>query len=127
MLVENSSIREIYFGGAKGTDNEALKAALYHRIGKYPRLTVVLPDTLEHQPVETHQWTSKADAMIELKQAITSEDGYTSYRKRNEYLVDHGTFLVAFFNGNFKSGTGQAISYAEKSGKLVYRINVSSA
>lgn len=126
MLVENRSIKEIYLGGAGGTDTEALKVVIYYRRKGSPRLVGVLPDTIEQQPAETHQWIRKADEVVELKQAITSEDGYASYRKRNEYLVDHGTFLVAFFNGNFKSGTGQAISYAEKSGKVVYRISVSS-
>lgn len=127
MLVDNSTIKSIYFGGARGTDTEALKAALYHRKGLFPRLIVVLPNTIEQQPVDTHQWTLRADELVELKQNITPEDGYLSYRRRNEYLVDRGTFLVAFFNGNFKSGTGQAISYAEKSGKTVYRISISSA
>jgi uncharacterized phage-like protein YoqJ len=127
LLVENSTIRAIYFGGARGVDNEALKAALYYRKGAYPRLIVVIPNTIEEQPTETRQWTTRADEVIELKQVITSEDGYLSYRKRNEYLVDHGTFLVAFFNGNFKSGTGQAIRYAEKLGKPVYKISVSAA
>lgn len=126
-LIENSTIKAIYFGGARGTDNEALKAALYYRKGWFPRLIVVLPDTIEQQPAETHQWIRRADEVIELKQPITSEDGYLSYRKRNEYMVDYATFLVAFFNGNFKSGTGQAIKYAEKLGRTVYKINVSVA
>jgi len=127
MLVNNSAIRAIYFGGARGTDTEALKAALYYRKGVYPRLIVVLTDTLDQQPVSTHQWTRRADELIELRRKINPEDGYLSYRKRNEYMVDNGTFLVAFFNGNFQSGTGQAIDYSNKLGKPVYKINISSA
>jgi predicted Rossmann fold nucleotide-binding protein DprA/Smf involved in DNA uptake len=124
-LVGNPLIKAIYFGGASGSDTEALKAALYHRKGSRPRLIVLVPNTLENQPRETHEWSRKADELIELKRPITPEDGYLSYRKRNELLVDHGDLVIAFFNGDYKSGTGQAIRYAEKTGKKVYQINVS--
>lgn len=124
LLVENSSIKEIYFGGARGTDTEALKAALYYRSGKHPRLVVVLPDTLNQQPRDTREWTVRSDEVIELKIPLTPEDGFASYKKRNEYIVDHGTILVAFFNGNFKSGTGHQIRRETR--KLIYKINVSS-
>jgi hypothetical protein len=123
-LIGNRSIKSIYFGGAAGSDTEALKAALYYRKGPGPRLIVIVPDTVDSQPADTRQWTLKADEIVELKNPITSEDSYSSYKKRNEHLVDHGTFVVAFFNGNFKSGTGQAINYAEKCGKTVYKIKV---
>lgn len=122
LLIDNSTIDEIYFGGAKGTDTEALRAALQYRKGRRPRLVVVVPDTIDSQPSNTRHWTDSADEVIELGNPITDEDGYSSYRIRNEYLVNVCTFLVAFFNGDFKTGTGQAINYATRIGKPVYQI-----
>lgn len=124
-LLKNQTIDAIYLGGASGVDTEFLKAALQYRVGLRPRLIVVVPDTVERQPVSTREWTRRADGVVQLLEPITSDNRYLSYRKRNEYLVDQSTFLIAFFNGNFKSGTGNAIRYAEKCGKKVYTIPVS--
>ena len=126
-LLSNLSIDEVYLGGASGVDTEFLKAALYYRKNFRPRIIVVVPDTVDRQPISTKDWTRRADEIIELQESITADNRYLSYRKRNEYLVDRGTFVVAFFNGNFKSGTGQAINYAKKVGKTVYTIPVSLA
>jgi predicted Rossmann fold nucleotide-binding protein DprA/Smf involved in DNA uptake len=124
-LLKNLSIDEVYLGGASGVDTEFLKASLYYRESIRPKLIVVVPDTVDRQPVSTRDWTRRADEVVELQDPITEDNRYQSYRKRNEYLVDRGTFLVAFFNGNYKSGTGQAINYARRIGKTVYTIPVS--
>lgn len=123
-LVGNPSIDAIYFGGADGADTEALRAALQFRVGTRPWLVVVVPDTVRAQPASTRDWTYQADEVIELGNPITSEDHFSSYRKRNEYLIDCGTSVVAFFNGNYKSGTGQAVRYAERDGVVVLKIPV---
>jgi predicted Rossmann fold nucleotide-binding protein DprA/Smf involved in DNA uptake len=124
-LLRNLTIDVVYLGGASGVDTEFLKAALQYRIELRPKLIVVVPDTVERQPVSTREWTRRADEIIELLEPITADNRYLSYKKRNEYLVDQSTFLIAFFNGNFKSGTGSAINYAKKCGKKVYTIPVS--
>lgn len=124
-LLKNLSIDTIYLGGASGVDTEFLKASLHYRVGLCPRLIVVVPDTVEQQPMATRVWSRKADGVIELLEPITSGNKYLSYKRRNEYLVDQSTFLIAFFNGDFKSGTGSAINYAKKCGKKVYTIPVS--
>lgn len=123
-LLKNTTIDVIYLGGASGVDTEFLKAALQYRIGLRPKLIVVVPDTIDRQPVSTREWTRRADEVVELLEPITAGNRYLSYKRRNEYLVDQGTFLIAFFNGNFKSGTGSAINYAKKCGKGVYIIPV---
>lgn len=124
-LLNNLTIDVVYLGGASGVDTEFLKAALQYRVGLRPKLIVVVPDTVERQPVSTREWTRRADEIVELLEPITSDNRYLSYKKRNEYLIDQSTFLIAFFNGNFKSGTGSAINYAKKCGKKVYTIPVS--
>ena len=65
------------------------------------------------------------DELIELGNPITNEDRYRSYKIRNEFLVDISSFLLAFFNGNYASGTGSAILYAEKKRIKVYKVTVS--
>jgi hypothetical protein len=124
-LVNNKTIDAIYLGGARGVDTEALKAALELRTDKRPWLTVVLPDTISDQPLDTREWTRKADEIIELRNPITKDNKYVSYRIRNQYLVDICMFLVAFFNGDYRSGTGQAVRMAEKVGLFVYKVPVS--
>jgi predicted Rossmann fold nucleotide-binding protein DprA/Smf involved in DNA uptake len=126
-LLDNLSVDEIYLGGASGVDTEFLKAALQYRVGARPRIIVVVPDTVDRQPVSTRVWTKRADEVIELREPITEDNRYLSYKKRNEYIVDRGTFVVAFFNGDFRSGTGSAINYAKKCEKKVYTIPVSLA
>lgn len=121
-LAQNPTIDAIYFGGAIGADTEALKSALEYRSEQRPWLVAVMPDVVEAQPSSTHQWARAADELIELKNPITSGDKYASYRIRNQYLVDVCSLLVAFWNGNYKSGTGSAVRMAEQQNKPVHRI-----
>lgn len=115
----------IYFGGARGGDSEALKAALHFRAEKpKPWLTVVVPDTLLKQPYETHLWSRKANEIIELHHKITPDDGFESYTKRDQYLVDAATTLLAFFSGDYKSGTGKTVKMAESVGLFVSKITI---
>lgn len=122
-LVGNPTLDAIYFGGALGADTEALKAALDIRalLGNgTPSLVVVVPDVLENQPLVTQEWSRKADRIVELQNTLQLK---SSYRTRNQYLVDNCTFLVGFWRaGDYKSGTYQTLQMASKSGKPVYVI-----
>lgn len=119
-------IDAIYFGGARGGDTEALKGALHFRAKgpARPRLVVVVPNTLGRQPFETHEWTQQADEVIELKNPITPDDGFNAYTVRDQYLVDIATSLVAFWNGNYATGTGKTVRMAERDGLVVTRIAI---
>ncbi len=124
-VVSLPHIDAIYFGGARGGDTEALKAALHFRGGSpRPYLVVVVPDTLLKQPFETHTFSRKADEIIELKHPITPTDGFSAYSKRDQYLVDVATSLLAFFSGNYASGTGKTVRMAEEVGLVVTKIQI---
>jgi len=123
-LVKHPDVDAIYFGGARGGDTVALQAALYFRTDQRPWLTVVVPDKLQHQPAETHVWSRKADEIIELGNPITRDDYFRSYTIRDQYLVDVASYLVAFFSGNYKSGTGKTVRMAEKDGVQVHKVKV---
>ena len=43
--------------------------------------------------------------------------------KRNRYLVDHSSILLAVYNGSFRSGTGMTIRYAQRLGKEIYTLD----
>lgn len=125
-LVRNPSIDAIYFGGALGADTVALIAAAEFRQDERPHLVVVTPNTARHQPADARKYFHLADEVIELGYEITRDDHYAAFKKRNCYMVDVATAVVAFFSGNKKSGTWHAMSYAESSGLTVYPIPVES-
>lgn len=43
--------------------------------------------------------------------------------ERNRYLVDHASFLLAVYNGTWRSGTGATVRYAQKLNKSIIIIN----
>jgi hypothetical protein len=124
-IVRSPDVDAVYFGGALGGDTEALKAALYFRQGKRPWLVVVVPDTVAKQPIDTRAWTRQADEVIELRNPIRREDDFVSYTVRDRYLVDVASTVVAFFSGNYRSGTGQTVRMAEKDGLVVTKVMLS--
>lgn len=56
--------------------------------------------------------------------AYICEPGYAAWKmqKRNEWMVDHCTFLVAVWNGS-NGGTKNCVDYAIKTGKKILQIN----
>ncbi len=56
---------------------------------------------------------------------VCTSESYSKdcYFIRNRYMVDHSSFLIGVVD-NFKSGTGQTISYAKKQGLKISLINV---
>lgn len=110
--VEDPSIDAIIFGGARGGDSVALRAALNSRVEYRPKLIVVVPNTLSEQPHETKIISAQADEVIELL-----ETGQDRYKIRNQYIVDNATKMVAFWNGSYRSGTNQTIRLAKAADK----------
>lgn len=47
------------------------------------------------------------------------------YFERNKYLIDNSSVLIAVFDGDYKSGTGQTINYALKKNIEVRIIHIS--
>jgi hypothetical protein len=126
-IVSVARVDAVYFGGARGADTEALRGALHHRSQwDRPKLIVVVPDTFEKQPKETQLWTKKADEVIELKNPITKDDNFASFAIRDHYLVDIANSLVAFFSGDYSTGTGKTVRMAERDGVVVTKIPIES-
>ncbi len=43
--------------------------------------------------------------------------------KRNRYLVDHATCLLAVYNGEWRGGTAMTVRYARKLGREIIVLN----
>jgi predicted Rossmann fold nucleotide-binding protein DprA/Smf involved in DNA uptake len=123
-LALDPTVAVLFFGGARGADTVALDAALAARKGGRPRLVVVLPDTLEAQPRDTWATTRRADERLELGRPIRAEDRWRAYHLRNRRLVEEATELLAFWNGEPRSGTASTINLARKRGIEVELVRV---
>ncbi|NMC71808.1 MAG: DUF1273 domain-containing protein [Myxococcales bacterium] len=123
-LLADGEVETIYFGGALGADTEALRAALELRRGDRPRLVVVVPDTLDAQPLATRDVSRRADEVVELHRPIDAADGWRAYHARNRWMVDRASLLVAFWDGEPRSGTGATVAYARRRGVPVRIVEV---
>lgn len=79
------------------------------------------------------KWTPSAQEQYHtiLKQAngvvyVSREYTANCMLKRNRYLVDHASILLAVFNGAQRSGTGATVRYAQKSGRELFIIDPAS-
>lgn len=124
-LMTDPLVEAIYFGGAIGGDTVALQACLDMTFLDRPKLIVVVPFKLSDQPKITRSVSEQADELIELGNPITVSDGYRSYHIRNEFMCDHSSKIVAFWNKSTKpSGTAACIRYALKTKKEVEIVEI---
>ena len=66
------------------------------------------------------QIKGRAEAIVYLSDFYTD----TCMRERNQFMVDHSSCCVAYYNGFPRSGAGQTVRMAKKAGipvKNVYR------
>lgn len=105
---------ELIFGGARGGDTVALRAAKRYREAG-TRLVVIVAGTVAQQPRLAAQAIREcADEVVELGLPITA----ASLKLRNAAMVDRGTEAVAFWNGvKPHSGTWSCVAYSSRVGK----------
>lgn len=109
--LDNLRAREYIFGGARGTDTQALE--YLSRTQPASVRTVVVPNTLGDQPASTIPVTQhNASRVIELHNT-----GSDRFFIRNRYMVDHSTHLRAFYDGRGRGGTFQSMNYAKSIGR----------
>lgn len=127
MVIEQILILQPYqilFGGAIGIDTDLLlkiwqernKWKTVHNIDDLFQLKVVCPNTKNELPIHAKRIAEQcADEIIELKNEIKKDDGWASFRLRNNYLIEYSDIIYAFpLMGHNKGGTWDAIKQTVK-------------
>ena len=115
----------VIFGGAVGVDTVALAAAQHHRSygghtvrAHRSRLVVIVPDVVAAQPHEAREAIRLyADEVVEMRNPIKRVDGWAAYYARNEAMVNRATHVLAFWDGDTRTGTGSCVAYAARMGR----------
>ena len=114
-------------GAARGFDTIAAETVLELReLYPWVELTVVLPcdDQAEKWDEEDRpRWErllERADHVLHLGSAY---DKGCMFR-RNRYLVDHASLLVAAYDGHSAGGTAMTLAYAAEKEKTVIRLSL---
>lgn len=118
----------VIFGGAVGVDTVALAAAQHHRSygghtvrAHRSRLVVIVPDVVAAQPHEAREAIRLyADEVVEMRNPIKRVDGWAAYYARNEAMVNRATHVLAFWDGDTRTGTGSCVAYAVRMGREVW-------
>lgn len=107
-------------GMAEGTDHWTAQAVLAHR-DKNPALK--LHCILLHKG-QADKWSVAAReqyrSILERADSIVyvSRDYHKDCMlERNRFLVDHSSFLLAVYNGEYRGGTAATLRYARKTGR----------
>ena len=118
----------VIFGGAVGVDTVALAAARHHRSHRggtvrahHSRLVVIVPDVVAAQPHDAREAIRLyADDVVEMRNPITGYDNFFAYHARNREMVDRATHVLAFWDGDVRTGTGSCLAYAARMGREVW-------
>jgi len=111
---------EYLFGGARGTDTDALNYLARTQPGVHRH--VVVPNRIVDQPELARRAIGlHADQVTELRNT-----GPNRYQIRNQYMVNRSTHVRAFYDGRGKGGTYNTIRYAERTGKTVSVTEINS-
>ena len=118
--------RDFYVGGALGWDTICGKAVIGFKERRFKvRLHIILPCCFEEY---TKKWTEEEKQELSdiMRQADTIEyisEHYTKdcMKQRNQRLVDSSGLMWCYYDKKrFRSGTGQTVRMAEKSGLRIW-------
>ena len=117
-------------GAARGFDIIAAETVLELR-EEYPwvSLTLVLPcdnQAARWDDADKARWQRLVDNADHVLHMANVFDKGCMFR-RNHYLVDHSSLLVAAYDGNGVGGTAMTLAYAADQGRTVVRIPLDTA
>lgn len=107
-------------GMADGVDTYAAEEVIKFRFF-HPavRLIAVLPqDTRLSRRIS--RLAESADSVVVISDELDKE----RFRKRNMFLVEHSSLLIAGFGGEYRSGTGMTMGFAKRAGVEIVTIEL---
>ena len=113
-------------GMSRGVDLWAADIVIeLRRYNKDLKLMCVIPfeGMEERWPVDWKKHYNLVRKQADHVQVLSDRYSQDAYQKRNQWLVNHSSRLIAVFNGE-PSGTGNTIQYAEEQGIPVEIIEV---
>lgn len=113
-------------GMSRGVDLWAADIVIeLRRYNKDLNLICVIPfDGMEeHWPVDWKKHYNLVRRHADRVQVLSDRYSPDVYQKRNQWLVNHSSRLIAVYNGSH-SGTGNTIKYAREQGVWVQQIEV---
>ena len=131
-VLANAGYRTFLCGGALGFDTLAERLVIEARKTR-PSLRLILALPCRDQ---TGNWQklpkeTSRELLREYQELKGLADGIVyvndfyfdgCMRDRNRYMVEHSSFLVAYYDGSFKSGAGQTVRMAKRAGLGIYNV-----
>ena len=131
-VLSSAGYRYFLCGGALGFDTLAERLVIEARKAN-PALSLILALPCRDQ---TGNWLklpkeTSRDALREYQELKGLADGIVyvndfyfegCMKERNRYMVEHSSFLVAYYDGSFKSGAGQTVRMAKRAGLGIYNV-----
>jgi uncharacterized phage-like protein YoqJ len=124
-LLAERGYDRFYAGGAVGFDMLAAEIVLEIR-ESLPSIRLILA-----LPCREHfrAWGERDRARFDALSSAADELVYVSEQysagcelRRNQYMVDRAAIVVAYYNGNTRSGTGSTVAYAREQGKEIVEV-----
>ncbi|WP_317854461.1 SLOG family protein [Chakrabartyella piscis] len=113
----NDGYIRFLFGGAIGWDMLCgfVVASLKEKY-KEIQLVAVVPFREQEEKWSKEEQTKYRELLHLCDEVIILQEEYTKdcFKNRNQYMVDHSSKVIAYYNGGVRSGTGQTIRMAEK-------------
>lgn len=128
-LVQQQRVDMFLCGMADGFDLFAAQRLLWlRRMDRIPQgvcLIAVQPYPGHIRSMPRKRWTEAYQEVLLCAQdalVVSAEYGPEAYKKRNAYMVEHARYVLAFWNHSPRSGTGQTVRMAEKSGRTIVNL-----
>ncbi len=126
MVLADRGVTDWFSGMALGTDLWCAQIVLdLRKKNSMLKLCCILPcegQESKWPAVAQEQYRSilqQADKVTYVEKEYNSE----CMLKRNRYMVDHSSILLAVFNGQYRSGTGMTVRYANSLGREIIIID----
>lgn len=138
-LIENYNVNTFISGGALGMDTVSFFTVEYLKTHGYPNLKNIVAIPFEkcytkwkdsdldryRRMLKLADYVIIVDEIDGYENSFVAQGEYHVYKlnKRNEFMVDFSSQLIALWNGS-PSGTYNCISYAEYNKRIVHMLNV---